>query len=254
MISLSLRRRGAAGTKLFIHGFLGSGEDWAETINQIEGDYSCVTLDLPSHGKAPDLASSLKSFEDVIQAIGESLKERLTQPVHGIGYSLGGRILLGLTRRYPDLFNQLTFISTFPGFEEPSARHARWESDLRWSSLLGSLDKETFLTRWYSQETFQSAIWSDATRAKIIGARSALALPRVARLFEATSAAKMSSYWSFLQSLPLRTTFIAGERDAKYVEIGKELVTRNPSIQLEIVPLCGHAIPLENPPALAKAL
>jgi 2-succinyl-6-hydroxy-2,4-cyclohexadiene-1-carboxylate synthase len=254
MISLSLRRRGAAGTKLFIHGFLGSGEDWAETINQIESDCSCVTLDLPSHGKAPELASSITSFEDVIQAIGESLKESLSQPVHGIGYSLGGRILLGLTLRYPDLFNRLTFISTFPGFQEQSARNTRWESDLRWSSLLRSLDNETFLTQWYAQETFQSAMWSDATRAKFLGARSALALPTVARLFEATSAAKMPSHWLFLQSLLVQTTFIAGERDVKYVEIGKELVTRNPRIHLEIVPQCGHAIPLEDPTALAKAL
>jgi pimeloyl-ACP methyl ester carboxylesterase len=76
----------------------------------------------------------------------------------------------------------------------------------------------------------------------------------MASFFEVTSAAKMPSYWPLLDSLTIPTTFIAGERDLKYVTIGKELVSHNPEMQLTVVPVCGHAVPLESPALLAKTL
>jgi 2-succinyl-6-hydroxy-2,4-cyclohexadiene-1-carboxylate synthase len=254
MTHLSLHRRGTAGTKLFIHGVLGSGQDWRETIAGLASDDTCYTLDLPSHGDAGEISTHLTSFENVIIEIGTALKKECTDPVHGIGYSLGGRILLGLTHRYPEIFNRLTLISTFPGFQDEHARGARWESDLRWSELLRTLDTETFLSRWYEQETFHSAQWSDQTRAKVLTARASLSLPRLASFFEVTSAAKMPNYWPLLISLSIPTTFIAGERDLKYVRIGEELATSNPNIRLAILPDCGHAIPLEATDMLVKIL
>jgi 2-succinyl-6-hydroxy-2,4-cyclohexadiene-1-carboxylate synthase len=254
MTHISLHRRGTAGTKLFIHGFLGSGQDWRETLAALASDDTCYTIDLPSHGDASELSSSVTSFDDVIIQIGIELERKLTAPIHGIGYSLGGRVLVGLTRHYPELFSRLTLISTFPGFQEESARLARWESDLRWSEILRTLDTETFLSRWYGQETFHSARWNNQTRARIFSSRSSLSLPRLASFFEVVSAAKMPNYWPLLTALSIPTTFVAGERDQKYVQIGKELTTRNPRIRLEVLAECGHAIPLEAPVTLARIL
>ena len=254
MTHISLHRRGTAGTKLFIHGFLGSGRDWRETLAELVSDDTCYTLDLPSHGDASELSSDITSFDDMIIQIGDQLKSKLAAPIHGIGYSLGGRILVGLTRRYPKLFGRLTLISTFPGFQEEGARLARWESDLRWSELLRTLDTETFLSRWYEQETFDSERWSNQTRARILSSRSSLSLPHLASFFEVVSAAKTPNYWPLLTSLSIPTTVVVGERDQKYVRIGKELTTRNPRIRLEVLAECGHAIPLEVPVTLAKIL
>jgi 2-succinyl-6-hydroxy-2,4-cyclohexadiene-1-carboxylate synthase len=254
MTHISLHRRGTAATKLFIHGFLGSGQDWQETIAGLASDDTCYTLDLPSHGGTPELSSVVTSFDDVLTQIGTELKRKLTAPAHGIGYSLGGRILLGLAHRYPELFDRLTLISTFPGFQDDDARDARWESDLRWSELLRTLDTETFLVRWYEQETFHSEQWNAQTRSRILSSRSSLSLPRLASFFEVSSAAKMPNYWPLLTSLSIPTTFVVGERDQKYIRIGEELTTRNPNIRLEILPECGHAIPLEASAMLAKRL
>jgi len=254
MNTISTYRRGSAGIKLFIHGLLGSGDDWTETIKGIESDSTCLTIDLPSHGNAPDLPTTITSFEGAIHQIGASLKETITTPIHGIGYSLGGRILLGLTNHYPELFDRLTFISTFPGFKDEGTRNARWESDLRWSALMRALDSETFLPRWYAQETFHSEMWSEEIRTRILASRASVSLSRMASFFELTSAARMPSYWSLLESLTIPTTFIAGERDLKYVQIGEEIASRNPHINLSIMPGCGHAVALENPQTLAKTL
>ena len=34
---------------LFLHGFMGSGQDWAETVEPFP-DYRCILVDLPGHG------------------------------------------------------------------------------------------------------------------------------------------------------------------------------------------------------------
>ncbi len=38
-------------TVLFLHGFLGTGEDWAPIAQALSAQYHCVTVDLPGHGK-----------------------------------------------------------------------------------------------------------------------------------------------------------------------------------------------------------
>lgn len=254
LLSLKHQNPQKQANTLFLHGLLGSGSDWSETIKALGDPIACATLDLPSHGDSQEIAPLVTSFEEVIDVIGTALKESIAKPLHGVGYSLGGRILLGLTQTFPELFSKLTFISTFPGFRDDRERAARWESDLQWSKLLRTLDTQTFLARWYAQGIFASEQWSDSTRERICNARSSLSLPRIAQFFELTSAAKMPSYWEHLASLTIPTTFIAGERDSKYMRIGQELAALNPAITLTILDECAHAIPLEAPRKLAKVI
>jgi 2-succinyl-6-hydroxy-2,4-cyclohexadiene-1-carboxylate synthase len=254
MTHLVRHRTGESTTKLFLHGLLGSGHDWSNTIAALTQDSTCLTLDLPSHGSASELEPHVASFEDVIHQIGSALSATLTTRVHGIGYSLGGRILLGLTKHYPTLFTQLTFISAFPGFEDESARTARIASDRTWSSLMRSLETESFLARWYAQDLFRSDAWSAQLRERILSTRATLNLPRIAPFFEVTSSAKMPSYWSVIDSLAIPTTFVVGERDLTYLRLSSTVAARNPRIRVEVIQGCAHAIHLENPDMLAQRL
>jgi pimeloyl-ACP methyl ester carboxylesterase len=54
--------------------------------------------------------------------------------------------------------------------------------------------------------------------------------------------------------LPEQTAFafVVGEHDAKYVQIGQELATRNPTMQLEVVRNAWHAPHLDQPEAFAS--
>jgi 2-succinyl-6-hydroxy-2,4-cyclohexadiene-1-carboxylate synthase len=47
---------------------------------------------------------------------------------------------------------------------------------------------------------------------------------------------------------------LAGERDAKYVALGERLAAALPRAVLTVVPGAGHALPLEAPAAVARAI
>jgi len=38
---------------VFLHGFMGSSNDWKQVISFLKKDFYCIALDLPGHGKTP---------------------------------------------------------------------------------------------------------------------------------------------------------------------------------------------------------
>ena len=57
-----------------------------------------------------------------------------------------------------------------------------------------------------------------------------------------------------LESIETPVLWIAGERDAKYVEIAMRAVARLPHAELWICPDAGHRVPWEQPDALVDRL
>ena len=47
---------------LFLHGFLGLGEDWLEIAQDLSRDHFCILPDLPGHGQSREL-SDHQSFD-----------------------------------------------------------------------------------------------------------------------------------------------------------------------------------------------
>jgi 2-succinyl-6-hydroxy-2,4-cyclohexadiene-1-carboxylate synthase len=64
----------------------------------------------------------------------------------------------------------------------------------------------------------------------------------------------MAPLWDRLGELAMPARVVAGERDAKYVEIGEQLVAALPRAELVVVPGAGHGLPREAPEALAALL
>ena len=57
----------------------------------------------------------------------------------------------------------------------------------------------------------------------------------------------MSTSKHKLSTLALPVLIIAGALDAKYAEIGRQMVAALPTARLEIVPDAGHTVHLEKP-------
>ena len=88
-------------TLVFLHGFLGTKEDWNEIISYLEPKYNCFALDLPGHGSTP-------YCEDWEEDIFEEIADFST-PIHLIGYSMGGRVAMRLIDKYPKIFAKKIF-------------------------------------------------------------------------------------------------------------------------------------------------
>lgn len=106
---------------VFLHGFLGSPEDWEEVIRHLPG-YNCEALLYPFKMPADAIA---------------------------IGYSMGGRIAL----RHP---GPKILLSTHPGLQTPAEKIERLKNEQRWREKLRTSSMEDFLKAWYDQPLFSS--------------------------------------------------------------------------------------------------
>jgi pimeloyl-ACP methyl ester carboxylesterase len=64
----------------------------------------------------------------------------------------------------------------------------------------------------------------------------------------------MEPLWDRLAELEMEVAVLAGERDEKFVALGRRLADALPRGELEIVAGAGHALALEAPAAVAAAI
>jgi len=106
---------------VFLHGFLGSPQDWDGVIEYLP-EYACQALSYP------------------FQIPKNSIV---------IGYSMGGRIALRSSQ--PKIL-----LSTHPGLKTPEEKAQRWHQDELWIQKLKTEPLESFLEAWYAQPLFDS--------------------------------------------------------------------------------------------------
>ncbi len=232
---------------IFLHGFLGSGSDWAPMARQLENDYCCILVDLPGHGESdieangnPDLF-----FTETVDALAEELGRSATpEPCFLVGYSMGGRIALSLLLRHPELFEKAIIVSASPGLRTEEERLSRQESD---EGVARKIERnfEGFIEAWYEQPLFASLksrpIFKEVESERKINDPSNLAL--ALRLL---GTGRQPSAWNELQKNRVPIQFFAGEKDLKFVEIGRQMVNLCPDSSLELFVECGHTLHLEN--------
>lgn len=163
----------------------------------------------------------------------DDLRERPPADVI-LGYSMGGRLALQVANDY-DLAVIISAGIT-PG---DAARRA---SDEAWARRFESDDWETLMRDWNAQPVFGGHVV-----ARPEGDRTALARA----LREWSPAVLMPPD---LTAITTRVLWIAGERDAKYVEEGRRAVALLPNATLAIVAGAGHRVPFERPDAVIDLL
>jgi 2-succinyl-6-hydroxy-2,4-cyclohexadiene-1-carboxylate synthase len=106
---------------IFLHGFLGSPEDWKGVVEYLP-DFECRLLEYPF--KIPE--------EGIV-----------------IGYSMGGRIALAAS-------NPKVLLSVHPGLQNEEEKRVRWEQDQRWAARFTNEPLEEVLKDWYRQPLFET--------------------------------------------------------------------------------------------------
>lgn len=91
---------------VFLHGFLGTGEDWIAIMKAISGSARCISVDLPGHGKSiihsKNNASEEPCFSlEIIADLLHNLMHHISPArVTLVGYSMGARIALYMALRF----------------------------------------------------------------------------------------------------------------------------------------------------------
>lgn len=95
---------------IFLHGALGSSEQFKPMLAQFGDNQSFIPLNLPGHGHAPcDSALSMPLFAD---AVLQFLEENDIAQTDIFGYSMGGYVALWLAWKHPKRVRSVTTYGT----------------------------------------------------------------------------------------------------------------------------------------------
>jgi pimeloyl-ACP methyl ester carboxylesterase len=171
-----------------------------------------------------------------------------------VGYSLGARLALHLALVAPQVVGSLCLLGGDPGLPLEGIE-ARWHQDQRWASLLQSEGWDPFSKEWEALPLFQGLHRMPAESLSRWRAWRAQANPEPSLLAEtllAFSPARQASLWPELRRITAPTWWVAGAEDAKYAAlVPRAAAAQGPQAQVQLVPGCTHALPIEAPAAVA---
>jgi 2-succinyl-6-hydroxy-2,4-cyclohexadiene-1-carboxylate synthase len=238
---------------LFLHGFMGCGNDFALIINALLPHFCCLTVDLPGHGQTEVLDPVGYGMSAIAPTLIQLLRHLNFIPCHSMGYSMGGRLALYLACQFPEHFTSVFLESASPGLATDIERLLRQQQDEIVATELESGDWPLFLTRWYAQPLFDTLRHSPAF-AELFQRRLNNRPHALAQALRGLGTGMQPSLWHEMAALTMPITLVVGDRDRKFVRINQSMAVRQPLAQLKILPNCGHAAHAEDPAAFATAL
>jgi 2-succinyl-6-hydroxy-2,4-cyclohexadiene-1-carboxylate synthase len=239
-------------TVALLHGFTGS-PNGLKPLADVLTARGCRVIAPALLGHGADDAG-VRDFEGEVDRLACGLAAQ-GERMHLLGYSLGGRVAIGLLCRRPELFSSATLVSAQPGLSLAQARIDRRVADDVWCQLLRSQGVAAFVRTWEDLPLF-------ATQATL--GEAVLAAQRAERLshdgggllrsLKICGLAEMPSYWDALRFLRIPITLVVGECDAKFVVVAQQMRDKIPGALLVIVPGAGHNVVLERPAAVADVV
>jgi 2-succinyl-6-hydroxy-2,4-cyclohexadiene-1-carboxylate synthase len=216
----------------FLHGFMGEISDFNFFYGHLKDDFCLVGLSYPIVDT---------NFNDYLQQL-KSLIDKFPAPRYFVGYSMGGRIGLGLSFNFSGIFKKQIIISAHPGLGSIEENNNRYMHDQK---ILNEIHNEEswplFLNKWYQQELF-GKLKSNANFNELLEKKFNKINHYKAQL-KFFSLGLQNNYWS--QKTP--TNFIVGELDKKYLKIGEKFIQKSSNHQLSIISNAGHKCYFEAP-------
>jgi 2-succinyl-6-hydroxy-2,4-cyclohexadiene-1-carboxylate synthase len=252
---LAFSRHGLTGgpTLVLLHGFLGCQDDWDDLVEPLKDRFDAVVIDLPGHGSSADSPNHLYRFDSCSAALSETLRFLSVSAFTLVGYSMGGRIALQYAVHNFARIQSLVLIAANPGLESESERLSRLAADEQLSARMAGMPIDRFVDQWYGQPLFDSLrshpAFGRIKRRRLEGDPAGLA-----RALSGFSIGRQVPMWEKLTGLLMPVLCVAGELDRKHVEIARRTADLCPQGKLHIIPQAGHAVHLEKPDELSRAI
>ncbi len=252
--ALTLHHTGAhtKSALLFLHGFLGSHEDWQAVADSLKDCFYCITVDLPGHGASVGLHNDAYEFEQTARLLVDSFLT--VKPCHLIGYSMGGRLALYIAAIYPEIAKSLTLLSASPGLITETERTERIQQDEAVAQRLEIGNTEAFLHDWYNQPLFASLAKNNVLLETTITRRKQHNPKEWAKALRGMSVGRQPSLWEQLPALSVPALLLTGESDSKFIQIAKQMKAKNNNFRHNSITQAGHALHLEQPIAVADSI
>lgn len=244
------------GTLLLLHGFTGSHATYDGVLPMLATDWHCVTVDLLGHGKtdAPQDAARYAMREQTADLIaildGLGVTEAMV-----LGYSMGGRLALGLAVEYPNRVRTLVLQSASPGLENAQDRQLRAARDAELATRIETDGVADFVAGWERLPLFATqASIPETQQAKIREERLNQRASGLAGSLQGMGTGVQPSFWEDLPSLAIPTLLLAGHEDQKFCGIARDMKDALPDAKYITFSNAGHTIHLEQPECFGYAV
>lgn len=230
---------GAGKAVLFLHGFTGSGRDWAKQTKAVQNTYQGIALDFRGHGKSEAPAeekdySIYLNCEDVYHLLNHLGIDRCCL----VGHSMGGFTALQFVLDHPELVSGLVLVDTSSG---------EWDVIPGYAELRAKLDE---LTR---TEGLEAAFAYDAANNPVrvqrfqkqpeqreIARRKTINTSVNGYIYVPRTFGKWQSVTSRLSEIKVPTIIFRGEDDLGFVKASDILKESIQGAELVVVPEAYH--------------
>ncbi|XP_028761883.1 protein PHYLLO, chloroplastic-like isoform X1 [Neltuma alba] len=253
---------------VFLHGFLGTGDDWIAIMKAVSGSARCISVDLPGHGKSIINTVKIPGQEpclslEIISGLLHKLIHHITPAkITLVGYSMGARIALYMALKFGYKAKGAVLVSGSPGLNDELARKIRAAKDDSRACSMVAHGLQLFLESWYAGELWRS-FRSHPHFNRIIASRlQQHDVQSLAKMLSGLSIGRQPSLWEDLKNCRMPFLLVYGEKDTKFKKITAAMINTMCSGQEKCnnihevveVPNTGHAVHLENPLFIISAL
>lgn len=221
---------------MWLHGFTQTRDSAHQFLSILAGSREVWTLDLPGHGAAARVSTSLEGAADLV---AEVLPD---EPIDLAGYSLGARVALHVALRHPRRLRRLALLGATRGIADRTERAARRARDEALAQRILDIGAERFLDEWLAQPMFARLPVDPIERAA--RSRDAAGLADALR---AMGTGTQEWLGARLGEVAVPTLALAGGLDERFAAEAAAIAAGVAAGAFDLVEGAGHAAHLERP-------
>lgn len=253
-VDLNVMVSGQGPALVALHGFTGDVSTWHTFARAAEAEFTVITIDLLGHGRSSNPRDPERyGLERTVADLGSVLDALDIKRASWLGYSMGGRIALGVGVLAPDRCRALVLEGASPGLLAAGERAQRVASDERLAQLIESAGITAFVDYWERLPLFATQVRFPArVRARLRAQRLRNSPAGLAASLRGIGTGAQPALHGRLAGLTMPVLFLAGEEDTKFGQIAQEMCAAVPRGRVALVARAGHAAHLEQPAAFNR--
>ena len=107
-MELNFKQIGKGPAIVVLHGLFGMSDNWISIAKKMSDDYCFYLVDLRNHGKSPH--SEVFNYDVMTHDVKLFLEKQNLSEVTLVGHSMGGKVAIGLSVKYPQFLKKLIVV------------------------------------------------------------------------------------------------------------------------------------------------